>query len=145
MNDGRRRQGGYRGKDGSEEDPLHIWMSFQDPMMRWGDVPGSALLAEQRMLHPDDPYLRDLHHHLQQDQLRRAMMSGDPFHGNPPPAGTLPTLEPGRIPIATLLTGDVLSLAVRDVMKNVCVVGPTGGGKTNWLRILIAAVLEGQP
>lgn len=136
-------------KDGGESrnlfDGLQIFQRFQDPMMRWGDVPGSSLLAELRMLDPGDAELRNLHELVEQDQLRKALISGDPFYGNPPPAGSLPHVVPGRIPLAALATGDVLSIAVEDLMRNVLVVGPTGSGKTNMLRVLIAAVLESCP
>jgi hypothetical protein len=136
-------------RNGSREhradDVARIWAEFREPLLRWGDVPGGSVLAEQRMLSPQDPYLQDLHAHVARDQAMKAMMSGDPFYGNSPPAGTLPPLAPGRIPIAALSTGEVLSIAVSDVMKNLLIVGPTGGGKTNFIRILIAAVLEAQP
>ena len=116
-------------------------------MLRMGDVPGAESLCQQRILAPDDPYLADVHQHLEQSQLGKAMLSPCPsFHGNPPPAGTLPPFVKGRIPIATLLPSfEVLSIDIADACKNIAVVGPTGGGKTNWLKICIASLLEANP
>ena len=114
-------------------------------MLRWADVPVGGLLAEQRVLHPDDPFLRELHTLTARNQLDLAARAGCPFHPNPPPAGSLPGLAPGRIPLATLPTGDVLSIGVNALCRNLLIVGPTGGGKSNYLRVLIAAFLESLP
>lgn len=126
-------------------DPLRIWESFRDPMLRWGDVPGSKLLAEQFLQHPEDRYLAELAGIVANEQAMRAMQADDPFYPNPPPARSFLPPAPGVIPIAALSTGDVLSIATAALCKNLLVVGPTGGGKTNFLRILIAAVLEEVP
>ena len=125
-----------------QEDPLQIWARFNDPMMRYGDVPGSALLMEQRILHPHDPHLAELHANIEQEQLSKAVLSGDPFWPNFPPQGALPAFTPGRIPIAALPTGDVLSIPILDATKNILIVGPTGGGKSYFLRIFIASFME---
>ncbi len=124
------------------DDPLAIWQLFHEPMYRWGDVPGSEVLCEQLMLNPQDPYLQDVFEQVRQDQLAQAVVSGNPFHGNAPPVGVLPPLMPGKIPVATLPTGNVLSIDAIALTKNLCVVGPSGSGKTNWLRVLIAAALR---
>lgn len=141
--EGRQKSQEPKGRGPAElESPLEIWTRFKDPMLRWADVPGSGALLQMRMQNPDDRYLQELELLLGQDLQAQAIMSGDSFWGNPPPAGSLPRLGPGRVPIAALHTGDILSISVEDVMRNVLVVGPTGGGKSNWLRVLIAAVLE---
>ena len=120
---------------------LQVFQRFQDPRLRWCDVPGGELLLEARMLHPGDPYLADVHTCVEDDLLREALQSGDPFHGNAPAVGVLPHLGPGRVPIAALSTGDVLSIGMEDLTRNVLVVGPTGSGKSNFLRVLILAEL----
>ncbi len=124
------------------DDPLDILQRFRDPGMRYGDIPGADLLAQARMLAVHDSYLADLHAHLEHDQMAKAVISGDPYYGNPPPSGTLPPLEQGRIPIARLLTDDVLSIPIEHLVRNMLLCGPTGSGKTNYLRILLAAVMK---
>lgn len=93
------------------------------------------------MLNPHDPYLAELLEFTLRDQAARAMASGDPFHGNYPPIGKLPALVPRRVPLAAVPTGEVLSVVAANLLKNMLVVGPTGGGKTNWLRLMMGALL----
>jgi hypothetical protein len=121
--------------------PEEIWALVHDPRLRWGDLPGGDVLAQHAMLNPDDPHLAELLELTLRDQAARGIVSGDPFHGNYPPVGKLPLLVPGRIPLVAVPTGEVLSVGVPNVLKNVLVVGPTGGGKTNWLRLMIGALL----
>ncbi len=124
------------------EDPLQVWTRFKEPMLRYGDVPGADLLLQERMLAPEDPYLRDVDMHVSREQNQKAALSGNSFHGNPPPAGSLPPLSHGRVPIAHLATGDVLSIPIDDLTKNALLTGPTGSGKTNSLRALTGSVIE---
>lgn len=119
-----------------------IWAVTQDPMLRWQDVPGGDLLAGQLMLDPDDAVLGEVFQLTVQQQAAKAMVSGDPFYGNYPPAGVLPPLGRGRIPLCSLPIRDVMSQPVEGVCKNVLVVGPSGSGKTTWLRAAMAALLE---
>jgi DNA helicase HerA-like ATPase len=60
----------------------------------------------------------------------------DPFLENLPPAGALPPLAKGRIPLGKLVFGQVVSLEIglRGTARNILVCGPTGTGKTNFLR-----------
>lgn len=122
--------------------PEEIWAITQEPMLRWPDVPGGELLAAPLMVEPNDPVLQELFGLTAREQMAKAMISGDPYHGNYPQVGIIPQLAAGRIPLLTMPTGDVLSTDIPGLTKNVLVVGPTGGGKTNWLRVLIAALLE---
>lgn len=130
---------------GSTLDPRAVWELFHNPMLRWGDIRGSNLLAERLLQHPEDPYLAELAGVLANEQAMRATQASDPFYANPPPARTFPPPGPGAVPIACLPTGDVLSIPISALCKNLLVVGATGGGKTNFLKILIAAVLEEMP
>jgi len=121
--------------------PEEIWALVHDPRLRWGDIPGGGVLAQEAMLSPADPQLAELLELTLRAQAARAIVSGDPFYGNYPPVVRLPPLVPGRIPLAAVPTGEVLSIGVPNLLKNVLVVGPTGGGKTNWLRLMIGALL----
>lgn len=113
----------------------------RNPWLRWTDVPGSMVLAETLALHPDDHALKDMFAQVAQDRAALAIAANDPFWGNYPILGALPPFAPGRIPIARLSTGESLSIAFQDATRNVLLCGPTGGGKTNWLRLLLLAVL----
>lgn len=121
---------------------LSIWKRFSDPSFRWCDVPGADAFAQMRLLHPGDTHLRELHDFIEREQIGRSLAGGDPFFANDPPRGVLPPLTNGRIPICTLRTGDVLSIGVDDLSRNTLVVGPTGGGKSSWLAILVASMLR---
>jgi len=122
--------------------PEEIWRLANEPMLRMQDVPGASVLAQQHMLAPQDVHLSDAFELVVQHQMSKAMAAGDAFWPSYPPRGELPVLEHGRVPICTLITEEILSLHTQDIPKNVLVVGPTGSGKTNWLRILIASLLR---
>ena len=119
---------------------IHI---TRDPITRFGDVPGGFLLAEQLSTQgrQPDPHLEELFMLVVRDQHAKALITTDPLYGNAPPAGALPPCR-GRIPLVGLCTGAVLSICLPDLTKNLLVVGPTGGGKTNFLRSLIVSMLE---
>jgi len=110
-------------------------------MLRYCDRPGADVLCQLRVLHPNDPFLADVHFNLQAEQMRRAMLSGDPFHGNSPPRGKLPAFAPGLVPIARLATGDTLSVPVEHLTRNLLLCGPTGMGKTTALRLILFSIL----
>ena len=74
-----------------------------------------------------------------------AQIDPDPFRENYPPKGSLPPLENGFVPLAALPTGDVLSIPVEALARNVIVVGRIGGGKSSYLRVFLAALLESHP
>jgi len=133
---------GHKQSQQMPNDPMSIYLQHNNPMLRMQDVPGADLLCVSRMLHPDDPDLRGLHEQVEQDQLWRAVLAGDPYWANYPPEGALPELRDGRIPLASLPTGDVLSIPIQGATKNILIVGPTGHGKTNALRIILASLLR---
>ena len=124
--------------------PQEVIATVQDPWTRWPDVPGGDVLASQLILDPQDRELAEIFSLVRDDQIRKAMLSADPFWPNYPSVGQLPLAQEGRIPIAALPTGDVLSIGIEDVLKNVLIVGPTGGGKTNAIKAIISAILEGE-
>ena len=130
---------------GPDIHPLDIFSLVQNPMLRWGDVPGGDVLVGTLMRDPSDPYLLEQFKVLVEEQRALAVMSGDPFHGAYPPRGQLAPLAPGRVPICTLPTGDVLSMPVDELRRNLVLVGPTGAAKTSLLRLIAASLLETQP
>ncbi len=121
---------------------LQILQQTQDPLLRWHDVPGGNLLAEMLINDPEDHELSELYDLTVSQQVAQAVSMGDPFWGSFPPLGSLPPLARGRVPLVALQTGDVLSIDVKDVMCNVIVCGPTGQGKTSWLRLAILSLLD---
>jgi hypothetical protein len=121
---------------------MQIFQATQEPMVRWQDVPGVNLLVEQLLLDPTDADLAELYQLTMQQQISQAAMSGDAFHGNYPPTVAIPRFGRGRIPLAAFPNQEVLSIPIGDACRNICIVGPTGGGKSNFLRVLIAAILE---
>jgi hypothetical protein len=74
-------------------------------------------------------------------QTDTALVANDPFWGNLPPAGVLPPLSRGRVPLAAVPIGGVLSASIPDMCRNIMVAGPTGGGKTTFLRGMLASML----
>ena len=124
-----------------QQQALEILKVSREPQLRMQDVPGSEAMAFQLAQQPEDREMRALFERVVQDQIGRAMESGDPFWEHYPSPGQLPVLAAGRIPLVSMPLGDVLSLNARGLCKNVLVVGATGGGKTNWLRLLIASVV----
>ncbi len=125
--------------------PEDVIATVQNPWARWGDVPGGDLLASQLILEPQDRELAELFNLVRSDQLSKGAVCSDPFWPQYPASHALPELSPGRIPIAALPTGDVLSLGIEDILKNILICGPTGGGKTNSIKAIIAAILESSP
>ena len=67
--------------------------------------------------------------------------NSNPFFENAPSRGELPELKQGRVPLLTMETGGVLSVEVglNGTAKNIITAGPTGSGKTNWLKALLLA------
>lgn len=119
-----------------------IYSFTHEPMIRWADVQGGGALAGMLAINPDDDELREVFDLTYHEQMRKAMEANDPFWPNYPPPGGLMQPGPGDIPLAALPTGDILSIHISALLRNVLLVGPTGGGKTNALRLLIAALLE---
>lgn len=123
-------------------DPLEIWRIANDPRLRYHEVPGGQVLAQQLMVDPTDQYLYELFALRVRDQVAKATVADDPFHGSYPPRGVLPQVGPGRVPLASMPKGGVLSIAVDDLTRNLLLVGPVGGGKTTLLRGILLALLE---
>lgn len=117
---------------------------LRTPELRMNDVAGVDVLAEQLIVSPDDPYLQDVLSHIVEDQSRAALLSGDPFFGNPPPLGVLPALAPGRVLILQIPVGEVLTTTL-DPPRNILLAGPTGQGKSTWLRSLLLAAMAAPP
>lgn len=118
-----------------------IWQITTDSQLRWGDVLQGDLLAEQCILLPD-PYLSDLTAHVVRDQQGKALVANDPFHGVYGPPGSLPPLQPGRIPLVLLPNTDCVSLDIRELTLHCVCCGAVGVGKSNFARIVIASILR---
>ena len=129
------------GSYGYSDKFAEIWAVTQEPRVRWRDVPGGDALAEQLALNPDDSALREVFELTLREQLSKAMTSNNPFWGNYPNADDLPPVAPGVLPVCSLPTGSVLSIPIEATVKNILICGPTGGGKTTWLRLMLAFML----
>lgn len=123
--------------------PEDIFSLTRQPELRWQDIPHGDSLAEQLMLNPGDAALAEVFELAVRQQAGQAMLAGDLFIGNYPSHGQIPPLLTGRIPFCAMPRGGVLSVSVQDATRNILVVGPTGSGKTSWLRLLVASLLEG--
>ncbi len=89
---------------------------------------------------PDPQYAAMLRREIHMRKLA-AQVLPDPFLENLPSCKKLPQLQRGRIPLVKLQTGGTLSLEVglRGTAKNLLAIGPTGSGKTNFLKVLLTA------
>jgi hypothetical protein len=123
---------------------LDLLTIAQDPALRLSDVPGGSVLVQHLMSDPQNPQLLRLFRQIVETQESRALISRDPYWPNYPPRGSLPLNGPGRIPLAAMPTGCVLSTPLSSLPCNLLVVGPTGSGKTSLLRAVLAAALLGQ-
>lgn len=102
-------------------------------------VAGMQMLLHQVAADPKDSHLVELLALVVQAKVAGTPGLDDPFAANDPAAGVLPQEKVGRLPLLSLATGEVLSMAVGDLRRNLLLVGPTGGGKSNTLRAIIAS------
>jgi len=85
--------------------------------------------------------------YLTQELLHRSLhfqTHPEPFIKNVPPRGTFAQLPPNHVPLARLLTGEVLPFSVGNpgISGNTLIIGPTGSGKTTCLLNLIRNITQ---
>lgn len=95
-------------------------------------------LAAHVIRNPHDESLRELLSLVQNDRLAQSTASADSYLDSYPIS--LPPLGPGRVPLAALPIGGVLSLPAGG-FTNLLLHGPTRTGKSNMIRSLIASLL----
>ncbi len=123
---------------------LKIWEMLHTPGFRLADDPGNIALAEQLMVNPNDPYLRELFDMVVVEQFTKGMTSGDPFYGEYPPLGSLELPQDNTILIGFMPTADPYGIPIFEREGHVVISGPTRQGKTNVLRIMTTqAALKG--
>ena len=125
-------------------DPFDLFAAMKAASTRWGDLGARGEMLELHFLiDPACPFVHEiLAEAIKEQRHAVASVERPEWHLDDPARGTMPQLASGRIPICTLQTGDTLSVPVKSMTRNVLVVGPTGGGKSNLLRIFLAALLE---
>jgi hypothetical protein len=121
---------------------LAIHQTISEPMLRWADDPRRVKLSQRLMGNPfNAPLQRQFNKEVEKCQIK-AMASGCPYYQNPPPPGFL-SQTPNSIRLCQVLpTEDIFSIPTQEFSKNVLVVGASGGGKTNNLRIIITGLVE---
>lgn len=123
----------------SRDDVAKLLRLASHPRLGLARLPGFAGLVSHLSAGPADAHLAELLGLVMQARIAGSGGLDDPFATNDPPLGVLAGDRVGRLPLATLATGEVLSVRVEDLRRNLLLVGPTGGGKSNTLRAIIAS------
>lgn len=122
--------------------PYEIIQIVNDINLRWRDDVKGLRIANKLLKNPYDKFLQDRFQKRFQKKIRNFMNSQDAFFGNLSYPGTLPAFTRGRIPLCILPTREWLSVEAKSLTRNMLVVGSSGGGKTNFLKGTIRALLE---
>ncbi len=132
----------YRRFDGlfTVDDVIEI---LQRPELRLQDDIHAVRAARRLLRNPKDSEAQESFQRKLRKKLEAFMCAANPaFHGNDPPRGSFSVPRPGIVPLCVLQSGDVYSIPARALCQNLLVVGATGKGKSNLLRLIIMALIE---
>lgn len=123
--------------------PREIVALLQDSELRLWEVPGIQEMLVNLALNPEMPELAQMVKVQLQEQREKAQARKilNPFLGNDPMPGSLPPPD-GRIPLCVLSTGNVFSISLEDLCRNIILAGSTGAGKTSLLRLMLRCMIE---
>lgn len=132
-------QDAWKMKRFSPEEILHI---CRDENLRWQYDSRAIRIAKKLLRHPDNVNKLQKFNKVYSRKIKQALNANNPFYGNYPPKDYLLPLKNGRIPLGFLPTREWLSIEAEALRRNMIVCGPAGGGKTNFLKGTIRAILN---
>ena len=134
----------YRRFDGfiTADDVAEI---LQRPELKWQEDCHGLRAARRLLRNPEDRETRESFQRKLRKKLEAFMSAANPaFHGNDPPRGSFASPRAGTVPLCVLQSGDVYSIPAKALTQNLLIVGATGKGKSNLLRLIIMALIEGE-
>jgi hypothetical protein len=123
--------------------PLKIFQKTHDPNLRWQDVQGGDRLLIAYLLDPSNEDIKGLILQKIKEQEQKAIIANDPFYINYPPKNYKPK-GTYSIRLAFLSCQMVIGLSLDKLCQNLLLIGPSGKGKTSYLRMLTTSILDQQ-
>jgi len=106
------------------------------PELRLEDDPSVLQLLQMVLADPEDADAQEMLALIIDEKRREAISSGDVFWGNYPPAGSTQYPE-DFIGIGMMPTNEPVGVVLSQLQRNTLLVGPTGSGKTTFLKVLL--------
>src|SRR2546426_5261325 len=127
----------------NDQESQEILKVILNPNLRWQDDPTGLRIARHLLLDPSNKHLVEWFNMKISRRIRQQLCFLDnPFYVQYPPTRALPKYEIGRIPLELMPTGEWLSIELKALCRNMLCVGPSGGGKSNFLGGSLGAILN---